>query len=735
MFRELNATMQNSQTCKVSNTQYKKGYCRKVLQACDRALSVQPKLVAANLLKAQCLVNMGELVEARKVYAKTLRLDPSNFNAWLEAGNLCTQMGELEQAAMAYQQAMEVAPQRYEVHLAMALVMAKMGKSEPTNEAYHAAIQYATHMGDEALGQVHWQMGKSMLELGHAQESLACFAFALESSKTVSAAGPLNFAAEVLMDAGAASMRLGNKAQAMEFFTSASTATQEATLTRLSMVSYQNNFWNEAVSVARRCVTLHPLSQTAHWNLANMLVKCWRMAEAEGVLQQAEQLAPVPDARALRAEAASLAGDVEKALALYIELANESKGEDNYASRAAITALHSDVGSSKEVAALHRRLFVQWGEGARTRDSFVRKPFAGRRVRLGLVVADLVEQHSVNTLLQPLLRELDRSRFEMTVYFVGDTQDTQTELARSRAEHWVNASVMNNRQLANKIDADEIDVLVNMTGHANQERMQLFAQRAAPVQMSYLGYPGSTGVPNIDFVLGDNVVTPQGCDAMYSEQVLRLPNTVFCFAPDEHFEFPTYTAAHAARPLTFGSFNDGSKLTTQTLKLWARVMAQVPTSRLVLNAPTFADKAACAVFANRLTALGVDAARVEFRASATTAEMMAAYADIDIALDPVPYNGDTTTLQAMWMGVPVLTKLGSAFASRMGASAMQAAGLNDWVATDDDAYVAIAQHMAAHRAELLALKKGMRLRLQALPAWNAEKHTRAVEAAWLTRVL
>ena len=190
--------MYKTETCKVSTTQYKKGYCTKVLQACERALSVQPKLVTASLLKAQCLVNMGELIEARKTFAKTLRLDPTNFNAWLEAGDLCKQMGELDQAAIAYQQAMDVAPERYESHLALALVMAKQGKSEPTNEAYHKAVNLATAMGDEALGQVHWQMGQCMLEQGHAQESLACFAFALESSKTQSDAGPLNFAAEVL---------------------------------------------------------------------------------------------------------------------------------------------------------------------------------------------------------------------------------------------------------------------------------------------------------------------------------------------------------------------------------------------------------------------------------------------------------------------------------------------------------------------------------------------------------
>jgi protein O-GlcNAc transferase len=231
------------------------------------------------------------------------------------------------------------------------------------------------------------------------------------------------------------------------------------------------------------------------------------------------------------------------------------------------------------------------------------------------------------------------------------------------------------------------------------------------------------------------VVTPKGSEALYNEQVLRLPNTVFCYAPEQDYAFPAYTPEHAKRALTFGSFNDASKFTTKTLKLWARVMAEVPGSRLVLKAPTFMDAAARVVFANRLKALGVDLDRVEFRAPVSEAETMAEYEDIDIALDPVPYNGDVSTLQAMWMGVPVLTKCGQTFASRMSASAMQAAGLSDWIAEDDQAYIAIAKKMASDRLALLVLKQGMRARLQSLPAWNAVTHTRAVEAAWMTRML
>ena len=166
-----------------------------------------------------------------------------------------------------------------------------------------------------------------------------------------------------------------------------------------------------------------------------------------------------------------------------------------------------------------------------------------------------------------------------------------------------------------------------------------------------------------------------------------------------------------------------------SLRLWARVLHAVPGSRLLLKAPSFSDAGAVAMFRNQLTALGVAPDRLEFRGPVGLPDMMAEYADVDIALDPVPYNGGTTTLQAMWMGVPVLTLYGKHFVSRMGASFMTEAGLPEWVAHDEDEYVTIAARMAADRTALLRLKAGLRQRLQKLPAWDVRQHTRNIESA------
>jgi predicted O-linked N-acetylglucosamine transferase (SPINDLY family) len=289
-----------------------------------------------------------------------------------------------------------------------------------------------------------------------------------------------------------------------------------------------------------------------------------------------------------------------------------------------------------------------------------------------LVTADFHHQHPVNIFMQPILPRLDPAQLQLTVYFTGGSYDDQTRLAQKRVAHWVECSTLSDAQLAQRIARDQIDVLVDLAGHTSLNRMAMFAQRAAPVQMSYLGYPGSTGVPHIDWLLADEVVAPKGSEALFSEKLIRLPGTLFCYHPEVDYHFPEYGQAQQTRTLTFGSFNNAPKLTPRTIALWARVLQAVPDSRLVLKAPSFKDAGAVASFQRRFASHGIDTSRLEFRGPVGLSDMMAEYADIDIALDPVPYNGGTTTLQALWMGVPVVVLAGSHFVSLMGASFMTA---------------------------------------------------------------
>lgn len=718
-----------------ANAELKAAHWQAALVGFDAVLAEAPPLAAAHLGRARCLVKLGDWMLAREAFAAVLRLAPEHYSAWLEAGHLCRQMGEVEQAVASYQRALAADATRYEAWLGLTRALEQAGHEQEAADALTAAQRTAAQTGPATLRQLWQLMGKYRLERGDLPRALVALRAAL--ALALADGDPAvreDESAEIRIDIAELLLRDNQTERAMPLFTEASISERESTLARLAETAFRYNLWQEAIEVSRRNLTLHPESAWAHWNLAHLLAECWQMGEAETLLAQAEALAPMPGARTMRGQMAGRLGDADTALTHFQAYRTEHPEDASIASSIAMCALYCDSLDALQVASLTRELFAPLGQEARTPESFVRDPLVGpddqtRRVRLGLVSADFHFQHPVNIFMQPVLRELDHSKFEVFLYFTGVSSDAQTHLAKSRVDHWIEATHLNDRQLAKHIDADAIDVLMDLSGHTGHNRMALFAQRAAPVQVSYLGYPGSTGLHNMDWIIGDEVVTPAAHDALYSERVARLPGTVFCFAPEADYPYPNYGPAHAERPLTFGSFNNVPKLTPHTLRLWARILAAVPDSRLVLKAPSFADGAAQAIFRERLSALGVAPERVELRGPVGLTDMMAEYADIDIALDPVPYNGGTTTLQAMWMGVPVLCKLGEHFVSRMSASFMTAAGLPDWVAKDDDDYVTIARHMAADRQSLLTLKRDLRQRLSGLAAWDVKAHTRAFEEA------
>lgn len=716
-----------------ANALFKEGKWQKALDGFEVALAGVPDLAPAHLGKARCLVKLGEWMEAREAFAAVLRLEPDNYSAWLEAGHLCRQMGEMEQALGAYDHAINSNANRHEAWLGATRALEQLGRYDEAKYTLSQAQATASSTSPETLRTMWHLLGRYRLERGELTNALEALRTALalarhDSDESVR----LDEAAEILIDIAELLLKDNQKEKSQTLLSEASIARRESTLARLVEVSYRYNMWQEAIEISRRNLELHPKSSIAHWNLAHLLAECWQMSEADEVLAKAEALAPMPNADTMRGQMAGRLGDADTALGYYQDHYAKNPKERAIASSIAMCALYCDTLDAPQVAELTRKLFEPLGKNARTRESFVRQPMVNedgktRRIRLGLVSADFHYQHPVNIFMQPILREMDKEKFEIFIYFTGISSDEQTHQLRSRMEHWREATHLNDTQLAKQIDADEIDILMDLSGHTGNNRMDMFAKRAAPVQISHLGYPGSTGLPNMDYIIGDDVVTPPEHDGLYSERVARLPGVVFCYAPEADYPYPGYTKAHTKRPLTFGSFNNVPKLTPHTLRLWACILKKLPDSRLILKAPSFGDPAAQKIFHERFLALGIENDRIIFRGPVGLPDMMAEYADIDIALDPVPYNGGTTTLQAMWMGVPVVVKNGDHFVSRMGASFMGAAGLADWIASDDDEYIAIALKKGKDREALLKLKKELRKKLLKNKAWDIVSHTKSFE--------
>ncbi len=373
-----------------------------------------------------------------------------------------------------------------------------------------------------------------------------------------------------------------------------------------------------------------------------------------------------------------------------------------------------DRDDAATLAAAHRAWDDAHGKPAR----LFARPFANdrapeRRLRVGYVSPDF-RRHAVSIFFLPFLGAHDRANFDIACYSDWHRPDENTETIRGLSNLFRHVHAVDDDALAEMIRRDGIDILVDLAGHQPSSRMLMFASKPAPVQVSWLGYPGTTGLSAIDWRISDAVCDPPEDDALSSERVLRLPGFHAYVGPVE--SLPVTPLPAASGPITFGSFNYLAKLSDTTLRLWARVLAAVPDSRLLLKGSYAVDEPTREMYRARFLAAGLPADRFEIvPRSPTVIEHLELYGRIDIALDPAPYCGTTTTCEALWMGVPVLTLKGDRHAARVGASLMQQVGLPDFVAASADEYVAHAVRWAQDRAALAELRAALRARMQASP--------------------
>lgn len=358
------------------------------------------------------------------------------------------------------------------------------------------------------------------------------------------------------------------------------------------------------------------------------------------------------------------------------------------------------------------------------------------RLRVGYVSGDFV-RHSVSYFMAGLLELHDRQRFEIVCYHNNARSDSVTDHFKSLGHQWVECDGTSDEALRRRIVADGIDILIDLSGHTSGTRYPVFAMGAAPVQVGYLGYPTVSGVPAMDFRVTDGVIDPGDQPALPHDAPLALPRTMFCYRPDEAPELeepPMLKAGH----VTFGSFNNIAKVTDHTLTLWAAAMNAVSGSRLLLKSTAMAQASNRLNIERFMGALGIAAERLDLQPwKADKRGHLGTYNDVDIALDTYPYNGATTTCEALWMGVTVVSRRGATHTSRMGASLLGAIGKPDWVADTDDAFVTHVVRLAGDPDGLARWRSQCRATLQASELFDEAGFTRGFEdildLAWARR--
>jgi predicted O-linked N-acetylglucosamine transferase (SPINDLY family) len=385
--------------------------------------------------------------------------------------------------------------------------------------------------------------------------------------------------------------------------------------------------------------------------------------------------------------------------------------------------------SAEQVADEHRRVCRQQYPDSDVKRPMPLKSAAGRRLRIGYLSADFF-MHSVMRFLEPVLKHHDRRRFEIYCYANVKKPDALTQKVQLMDLVWRDIKGLAAQRVADQIKADGIDILVDLSGHTAGNRLDVCGLKPAPVQVSWLGYPHSTGLQQIDWYLSDSWCDPPGMtDHLYVEQVWRLPELFCCYQSPE---FSQSSERTASSPFTFGCFNNFSKISDDFLRVWAAILKQVPGSRLYLKSSAIGDAKSQQRIKGVFEQCGISPDRIQCQSFlATFEEHLACYQQVDIALDTFPYHGTTTSCEALWMGVPVVTLAGKTHLSRVGVGLLHAVGLDDLVADSPDEYVTSAVRLAGDKTRLTYLRSSLRGTMERSTLMAHTGFTRQLEEAFV----
>jgi protein O-GlcNAc transferase len=496
----------------------------------------------------------------------------------------------------------------------------------------------------------------------------------------------------------------------------------------LGVVTGQAGQLDAAVTLIRQAIAVSPTNAAYYGSLGNALQDRWQPDDAIGAFRTAIRLRPAfAEAYNNLGNVLRDTGQLDEAIASVREAIRLSP-EKTAAHSNLLANLHYDPREDAEtIYEEHRR----WNERhAEPLKKFIqphvnnRDP--SRRLRVGYVSADFY-RHPVGLFMAPLLTHHDPRRVEVFCYSDVRVPDENTARLRQSAHVWRNAAGMADAQLAHGIRADQIDILVDLSLHSAGNRLLAFARKPAPVQVTWLGYPGTTGLTSIDYRLTDPFLDPPETDQFYSEKSVRLPHTFWCYESMHPELQVSGLPAIKNGYVTFGCFNKFAKVTPASLKLWASLLSAIPRSRFVIHSPPGEARARVI---ERFSESGIEPNRIEFVDKKPLVDYLTQFNRVDVALDPFPYSGGTSTCDALWMGVPTVTLRGRTAVGRGSVSILSNVGLTDWIAETPEQYVSIAVNMAVNLQRLAELRAGLRKRMEQSPVMNAVQFAGEMEVAY-----
>jgi predicted O-linked N-acetylglucosamine transferase (SPINDLY family) len=607
-----------------------------------------------DLRRALELHRAGRLEDAAIAYLKLLEPSPNHPDLLRLLGLLRFQQGRGDEAVALLGQAVGLHPDFLDGRRALALVLGKMGRRDDALVQHAEAVSLAS-----GNASAHNDFGCALLESGRLSDAAEVLRLAVDLDPE---------SADALTNLAATLNRMGrlDEASGLAGRAVALRPDHAGSLVLLSAVLASIGDYAGAERAARRAVRLQGADAGAWIQLGNISIDVGEPDAAASAYGKAVELAP----------------------------------DNRVAAHNRLYALHlSPTISNGDLLDALRR----WGAGqprAGERPGRGRDP--ERRLRIGYVSADLA-RHPVGWFMAPVLPNHDRGQVEVVCYSDREVEDDLTCCLRNHCHDWISTTGMADQALAERIRDDGIDLLIDLGGHTARNRLGTFALAPAPVQVTWGGLIGTTGLPAMDWLIGDPQQIPAEDEVLYTERIIRLPDGYVCYGPPDYAPAITPPPALRTGRVTFGCFNRLAKLSEETLALWARVLDAVPGGMLMLNTKELACPDLRERVIGRFAKASIGQDRLDLRPGGSHVEMLTAYGEVDVALDPMPYSGGLTTLESLWMGVPVVTLPGRRFCARHTLSHITVLGHPEWAADDTDGYVRIAAGIAADMAELATL--------------------------------
>ena len=693
------------------------GRAEDALASTDAALGAEPKHFEASFNRAVMLSQRGRLEDALTACDRALSLKPDFAEGHSMRGGVLRELGRLDEALMSFDAALRLKPDNAAAHNNRGGLLQQMNRSDAALAAFDAALRCNPRHAN-----AFYNRGLALETLGRMDEALKSFDGALASGLIHE---------ELLVHRGDILWKLGRRDAAFRSFERAVATAPDGVAARLKICGalYLSGRMEDALAALDQVLALDPGNPDAVYNRANVLLDLKRYDEAVAGYEETLRRAPGhPHAFVGLVSAAQHLCDWDRLDALSGPLEEDVRAAKSVILPFVLTGFIDDPALQRLCAENYRRHLVP----VMPAPLWDGKPYNHAKIRIAYLSADF-QHHATTILMAELFERHDRDRFEIHALSFGEDDGTEWRTRLTKAfDHFHDARHLSDQDAAKLLRSLEIDIAVDLKGYTALARPEILSWRPAPVQVSYLGYPGTMGADFIDYIIGDPIVTPFAHKAFYAEKIVQLPGCYQVNDSTRRIAPATPGRAEAGLPengFVFCSFNIQRKLSRPVFAVWMRLLAAVPGSVLWLLVN---NAGARAKLRQEAAASGITAERIIFADRTGLEKHLARHRLADLFLDTLPYNSHTTASDALWAGLPLLTCMGKAFPARVAASLLEAVGLTELVTGSLGEYEAMALALARDPARLQAVREKLGANRLVQPLFDTERFRRNVEAAFTT---